>query len=289
MTLQLIKYSRLLTAIILLVIIHGNAHAQADNSDNDDNDPYINLVGEADEAIAKEDWATADRLLTQAIKLRPGNPTNAMLLSNLGIIRFYAGRDSLALATLNDAVELFPSSTRLLANRAQVLSALRYEKEAFADYTKIIELDSTLVEPRFYHAMIAMRAADMATAEADLKALERQHADHRLTHIGLATFYSSTNQHQKAIPYFTKVLEKEKEPEYYGARALCYILTDQLNEASTDIAEALKIDPSLPEIYLYRALLNQRRFRPDDAKRDAKRAIELGANKRQVKSLIGDL
>lgn len=272
-------YTLFIMALALLML---PPMAKADDND----DLYLSTVEKADEAIAKSDWTSAEKLLLEAIKLKPGNPANAMLISNLGIVRFNAGHDSLALSTLNDAVDLVPTSTTLLKNRAMILSAMNREREAFNDYTKIISLDSTLVEPRFYHAMIAMRNADLATAESDFLAMQRMAPDNRLTNIGLATFYSTTRQHEKAIPFLNKVLETDKEPEYYGARALCYIFTDRLNEASADIADALKADPTYAEIYIYRALLNQRRFRPEDAKRDAQRAIELGANPRYVKSII---
>ncbi len=53
-------------------------------------------------------------------------------------------------------------------------------------------------------------------------------------------------------------------------------MTDNINDASQDIAEGLRINPLEGELYLYRAMLNKMRYRAADAKADAERAIQLG-------------
>lgn len=77
-----------------------------------------------------------------------------------------------------------------------------------------------------------------------------------------------------------------KEPEYYGARAYCNLMTNHLQEASDDIAAALELTPDDGELYLYRAALNKMRFRPADATADAKKAIELGIDPRRALPLM---
>ncbi|WP_301343492.1 tetratricopeptide repeat protein, partial [uncultured Duncaniella sp.] len=77
---------------------------------------------------------------------------------------------------------------------------------------------------------------------------------------------------------YTEILRKIKEPEYFGARAYCYLMTDDLQAAAEDIAQALELDPNDGELYLYRAALNKMHYRPEDAKKDAERAIQLGVD-----------
>ena len=55
-------------------------------------------------------------------------------------------------------------------------------------------------------------------------------------------------------------------------------MTDDLPEAASDIAEALSLAPDDGELYLYRAALNKMHYRPDDARREARMAIELGVD-----------
>ncbi len=63
-------------------------------------------------------------------------------------------------------------------------------------------------------------------------------------------------------------------------------MTGNLNEASSDISEGMRLDPADGELYLYRALLNRMRYRPDDARADARRAVELGVAASRAQALL---
>ncbi len=250
------------------------------------NQSYLDIVGEVDDAIADNRWSDAEELLLKALHLEPSNPSNVLLISNLGMVRFQMGQDSLALATLNDAHVIAPASVTVLSNRARVLNALGREKEAYSDYTRILELDSTVIEPYFYHGMIAMRLGDIPTAEKDFNKLKALSPNATITAIGLASLYSSTGNYIEAIKQYSILIDNDPISEYYSGRAACYLMTDQLNEASADIASGLKSNPNDGELYLYRAYLNKLRYRKDDALIDAKKAIELGVNPQRVATLL---
>ena len=108
-------------ATLLLTIIIYVSGVSATTTDDT---PYLRLMGLADSAIAKEDWRKAEMLLVEALRLEPANPSNVILVSNLGMMRFYQGRDSMAIATLNDAHEMAPRAVVVLSNRGSVLAAL---------------------------------------------------------------------------------------------------------------------------------------------------------------------
>lgn len=241
----------------------------------DDTTRY-NLMGDADEAIAKGDWESAERHLVEAINGRPGDPSNILMMSNLGIVRFNMGRDSLALATLNDAVSLAPASVTVRLNRALIRSGMGDTEGARDDYRQVIALDSTVVEPHFYLAVMALAQGDTLTAGRHSRRLEVLAPDGTETAFVMASLLSAKGQPAEAIPYYTILLKKDAQPDYYAARALCYLQTDDLNAASDDIAAGIALDPTDGELYLYRAILNKMRFRPDDAKADARKAADLG-------------
>lgn len=262
---------------LLMAIIAQNIFAQASE--------YIDIVGRADTAIAEQRWDDAETLLVSAMRMEPSNPTNVLLMSNLGMVRLYAGRDSLALDILNHAHAIAPGSVTILSNRAKVLRAIGRDKEAYADYELILQLDSAAIEPRFMHGMMAMYGGDVETAESDFKMLERLAPDDDYTAIGLASLYSATGRPFEAIIQYTKLLNRSKEIEYYSGRAAMYLLTDQLGEAASDIAEGLAINPNDAELYLYRAYLNKLRYSNADAQADLKRAIELGVDPQRAEML----
>lgn len=247
---------------------------------------YLEKVEAADKACADGKWENAEHYLIQALESDPENPSNPLLLSNLGMIRYNLGKDSLAVATLTKAHQLAPASVTILSNRAKVLASLGDEEWAYEDYGKIIALDSMYVSARFQHGLLAMKKRDFNTAKHDFQFLESHFPDSDETYIAMATFKCSLGEYAEAIPYYNKILVTTKEPEYYGARAYCFLMTDKLQEASDDIASALELAPDDGELYLYRAALNKMRFRPDDASTDAKRAIELGVDPARAKPFI---
>lgn len=261
--------SKILFIIFFAVAFHSTrCNAQSDR--------YMQLINEADSAIAECRWLDADSLMLDAMRLDPGNPTNVLLMSNMGIVRLNAGQDSLALEILNQAHRIAPVSVTVLSNRARVLQSMGRNAEAFYDYTRILELDSMVVEPRFMRAMMALSGGDLTTAERDCDVLQRHYPGHRQTMEALASLYTATNRPLDAIVQYTKLINKSKDVEYYRGRAACYLMTDQLDEASTDIAEWLSITPDDAEAYIYRAYLNKRRYRNADAEADVQQARKLG-------------
>ncbi|MDE6860827.1 MAG: tetratricopeptide repeat protein [Duncaniella sp.] len=248
--------------------------------------PYIEKVEAADKACADGKWEAAEHYLTQALEADPDNPSNPLLLSNLGMIRFNLGKDSLAVVTLSEAHEMAPVSVTILSNRAKVLAAIGEDEWAYEDYGKIIELDTTYISARLQHGLLAMRMRDFNTAKRDFQYLETYFPETDETNIAMATFKSLLGEYAEAIPYYNRILVTTKEPEYYGARAYCFLMTDKLQEASDDIAAALELAPDDGELYLYRAALNKMRFRPADASADARHAIDLGVDPARARPFI---
>lgn len=247
---------------------------------------YLKLVGKADEAIVKEDWDEAERCLRDALREEPSNPGNVMLLSNLGMIQFYSGRDSLAIATLTEAHRIAPSATVILANRARVLTAIGALGAAVQDYNLIEQLDSVAWQPALYRGLIYLAWGDTVNAKSDLLRLTTLRPDHTDTHLALAALYSSLDRPAEALPQFTALIKADPQAEYYAGRAMCFIQRELYLDASEDIASGLELDDENAELYVCRALLNKRRYRPDEALADAQRAISLGADAARVRNLL---
>jgi Tfp pilus assembly protein PilF len=73
------------------------------------------------------------------------------------------------------------------------------------------------------------------------------------------------------------------------SKVLFFAIYLQINDialAAEDIANGLSLDPTDPELYIYRAMLNKMRYRPDDAKADAETAIKFGADPERIKKLL---
>lgn len=270
--------SKTLKIFVILLISALSAAAQSNS--------YNKLIDQADKAIAKQNWETAESCIISAMRAEPDNPGNILLLSNLGMIQFYQGRDSLAIATLTDAHRLAPSSVTVLCNRARVLTSAGMLKAAISDYDAAAALDSTIYQPYLYRGLINLSLGNISEAQVQLTKLNQLFPDLTDTHIALAALYSAIEQPDEAIPHFNLLIKANPQAEYYAGRAMCFIQTDRLIDASEDITSGLELDPECAELYVCRALLNHRAYRRDEAMRDAQRAIDLGTNRQRLYKLL---
>lgn len=280
----------ILSTLILMLLVAATAlHAAAvrpDSIPDDEEDPYFLLCGQADKAIKDGDYDEAAARLIDAMSIRPDSPQNILLLSNLGMVYSYMGRDSLALATLDEAHRKAPAMRTVLSNRARVLLRMGRDNEAYRDYTAVLAADSLNADARYYHGTMALYSGDIDTAGRDFAVLESVAPDATDTAIALSTFYSTTGRDKEAIPYLKKVIATEPSPVYYAALAGCHLALQQLSDASATLAEALKKYPHDPELYYYRAMLNRDRYRLDEAKADAREAVRLGLSPAKAKALF---
>ncbi len=252
----------------------------------DEENPRFLLVGEADRAIADGDYEAAAARLLDALSVCPDCPDNALLLSNLGMVYAYSGREALALETLDRALELAPAMRTVMANRARLLLTMGRDDEARTAYSRLLEVDSLNMDARFYRGMLALYDADLATAETDFAALRDSLPTDLRTARALSTLYSMTGRHAQAVPYYRQLVAEEPEPEFYAALASCYLADDKLSEASETIGEGMEKFPDQGELYYCRAWLNKLLFRPSEAKADARTAERLGIARARLDALL---
>lgn len=276
----------LLTLSVILMAFIMSPHTGMQLSAQEASTPYLDLVDKADKECAQGDWSNAVITLQHAINSEPDNPGNILLLSNLGMVQHYLGNDSASIASFDRALSIAPSSVTILSNRAKVYTEIGHDQEAFDDYARIMTLDSTYVSARFNHGLLALKHRMIEVAREDIDYLETHFPASDEYFMAKATLLSSSGNYSEAIPFYTEILRTIKEPEYYGARAYCYLMTGDLQEAAADLAEAMALAPDDGELYLYRAALNKMHFRPDDAKADARRAVELGVDPARAKEFM---
>ncbi len=271
-------------AVALLTVLRLDAVAPA--VPDDEEDPYFLLCGQADRAIAEGHYEEAAARIIDAMSVRPRAAENVLLLSNLGMVYSYMGRDSLALATLDEAHRQAPAMRTVLANRARVLLKNGRDREAYRDFSDLLNADSLNVEARYYRGTMALYAGDIATAESDFSVLQSVAPDGIDTATALSGLYTATGRHADAIPYLQLLTKDDPTPEYFGALASALLTVDRISEASTAIADGLSRYPEDAGLYLCRAQLNRARYRMDEARADASRAVALGASKAQADAIF---
>lgn len=248
--------------------------------------PYFLLIDQSEKALEEGDYEAAALRLVEAMGVEPDNELNVALLSNLGMIYYYNEQDSLALVVLDKAIERAPRLIAPREGRARILVSNGRDKEAYREYENIMDIDSLNTEARFLHGMMALYGGDLATAKEDIGVLEKYMPTSLRTMVAQATMFSMTGCEREAVSLFRKIIEKDPAPEYFGRLTACLLALDNLSEASDVIGQWLEKYPNDAELYYYRAILNKKRYRPDEAQRDAKQAIRLGADPAHVSAIF---
>lgn len=266
-------------------------NSEPTNSDQSVPSPFTTTIDDAklseiEGFIHDNNWQKADSLIVYTIKDNPDDALVPLLLSNLGMIRYYSGNDSLAVATLTQAHRIAPSSVTILANRAKVLTAMGLTAQAVNDYDTIEQLDSTYSDTYLYRGLIFLYNGNFEDAFTDLRHREQLSPNNEDTKIAMASFYTITENYENAISYYSQLIKANPSAEYYAGRAMCALQLNRLVDASEDIADGLDLDNNYSELYLCRAILNKKRYCPDQAQTDADTAIRLGANPHRVAALL---
>ncbi len=257
----------ILTAAVIALTTHFSLNAQSQQ--------YIDLMGQADQYISAGEWTLAEECLREALEIDPECPTNVMVYTNLGVVLFNQARDKESIEALTKAHEMAPKSANILNLRAKIFRALHKNTDALSDYEDIILLDSTNIAARQDHALLAIEIGKSRWAVKDCKALEALGNDNIEAMTACGNIYASMKRWREATEYFSRAIDIKPSADLYASRALTYLMTNRLTEASADITSGLELDPDNSRLYYYRAHLNKSRYLKADARADMNRAIDL--------------
>ncbi len=251
-------------------------------------DNYIKLVEKADKAINDDKYEEAIQLLTEALNAEPDNSGNVMLISNLGMLYYYTGQDSLAIDCLSLAHEMAPESITILGNKAKVLMETGQYDRVMPDLIQLTEIDSTLVQPLLNIAIIQLSRGDIDNAAITLERVKKMTDTSKSQECSaaLAWLASIQGDDRQALEHYTALINIEPSASLYASRAMSHIELEHYIEASEDIAAGIEMDPECAELYVARAYLNRRTYRNDDAMKDAQKAIDMGANRDRIRQLL---
>ena len=251
-------------------------------------DDYLKLVDQAEKAIAKDNYPEAIKFLTEALKAEPDNSGNVMLVSNLGMLYYYTGADSLAILNLSVAHEMAPESITILSNRGKVYLETGQLRNAMDDFESIIQLDSLNVNALLNKSVILLTAGEIDTAASILdkvatltdvsKSIECSAA--------MAWLASLHGDDQEALKHYSSLINLQPSASLYASRAISHVALEHYIEASEDISAGMDLDDQCPDLYLARAYLNKKTYRNDDSLSDAQKAIDLGADRQRVRALL---
>ncbi|MDE6279832.1 MAG: tetratricopeptide repeat protein [Paramuribaculum sp.] len=278
-----------LILILSLLTAHAVRATEPDYSDAPINlfdGKYAMFTELADSLYKCGEITKAIEATDSALRVSPANPLNAMLQVNAAAMLVETDRPLEALARLDIAHNIVPTSTTVLQRRAEILMSLDRNEEALSDLSLLLEIDSCLIEPRLKRGMLSLYNGNYEQAKSDFDTLNRLAPDNIATATGYAVYYLQTDELAQAKQWLSIIIDAEPDADYYSMRAYCNLQLNLLPEAGQDIASAMKLNPNDPFLYLYRARLNKLLYQYDKARADAKTAMTMGVDREVIKKFL---
>ncbi|NDV59623.1 lipopolysaccharide assembly protein LapB [Bacteroides sp. 519] len=244
---------------------------------------YQELSERGIDLMEKDSLLQAEEAFREAMKLRPTDPHNAMLFSNIGIIQQRMGKYEAAEESFTYALNIAPFTIPILLNRATVNMELGKNNKAYIDYCQVLDLEKTNVEALLMRAYIYITRRDFNAARLDYDRLLKEAPLHYSGRLGLVSLNQKEKKYTEALDILNRMLiEFPQDATLYMMKAGIEIDMELLDVALIDLEEAIRINPESPDAYIYRGELYLHQNKKKLAKQDFERAISLGIPKSEL-------
>ena len=251
---------------------------------------YNKLVEKSFECIENEDWLCAEDYIVKALKSEPANVQNSLLLSNLGTIQRYMGKNEDAIKSYTNALMITPRSVTILKNRASLYASIDSLDRAISDYSQVVALDINEEDAIYRRGLVYLQKHDTLSARCDFETLLKINPESRNASIGFAALMKYRNYYDEAVNIYSKIIKlNERDFDAYFGRAEAYFYLGKMAKAREDIKKAIDIDDKDPLAYVLRAKIGWSQFERESAINDFDKAVELGYPKETADKILFEL
>lgn len=238
---------------------------------------YLELADSADYFIAHENWQRAEEKIIEALRLEPANFSNSLLLANLGVIQTNKGETDKAIASLTLGLNIAPSSTVLLNNRAHAYLVMDSVVAATKDIDKSLQIDSVQAWPLQTRGFLYLQNNEIDAALRIFNKMQYEFPDNSTVYAGLAAVADAQGNTVQAKNLYKKALDiNPQDDETREAYIMTLINLNEYSDARAALREALNINPENGMFYLLRGYLHRLNYRLDEAAADKKLAVSKG-------------
>ena len=248
---------------------------------------YLELADSADWFIANENWIKAEDLIVKALRLEPANFSNSMLLANLGLVQARQGEYQKAINSLSLGLNIAPSSTVLLNNRAHTYLLLDSVMPAVSDLDKSLQIDSLQPWTLKTRGFLYLQDNDIENATAIFSKMKKEFPKDAAVFVGFAAIAEAKGNLADAKENYIEAINlNENDEEAREAYIMVLIKENLYSDARAEIKKALTQNPENPMYYLLRGYLHRLNFRREEALADKKLAISKGIDPDYAASFI---
>ena len=248
---------------------------------------YLELADSADFYMARENWIQAENKIMEALRLEPANFTNSMLLANLGLIQTHKGEYDKAISSLSLGLNIAPSSTVILNNRAHAYVLMDSIALAIRDLDRSLQIDSLQEWTLQTRGYIYLQESDIENARHLFEKIKKEFPGNTSVYSGFAAIAEKEGNFNEAMNNYKIVIDKNPEDEE-AREAYIFLLikTDNYTDARSQIRKGIELNPENPMFYLLRGYLHRLNYRMDEAQADKKIALDKGLDIQYVNSFI---
>lgn len=246
---------------------------------------YVELADSADNYMKRERWEDAERVIVQALRHEPANPSNWLLWSNLGVVR--TNRDNYAGAM--EAYEIglagAPRSTVLLNNRAWTQLSYGHIQEACGDLDSSLAQDSLQAWPRKMRGLLEI-GSNPVRARRDLTVADSLAPKDAAVIAGLADLDAAAGILTKAQELYERSLTLRPDPQTSFKALLIMTEKGNFTEAQSRTISALAKWPQDANLHLLRALQHKITYQQEASEKERKLALGYGADPLLVQQIL---
>ncbi len=248
---------------------------------------YEEMVNRSMDYVEQNDYAAAEQALKAALRKEPTNPSNTMLMVNLGTIQRNLGKFEEALLSYNVALEKHPKNSFVRHNRAALYCQMNRFDDALKDYNTILLYDDRDIEALYRRGLIFLSNKDLFRAEESFEKIVEFAPENLYGKMGLAAIMKRRGEWKEAEEAYSDIVYKYKSNgEVYFNRAECYIRLNRLAREQEDITKAISLGYEDAAIYILRGQIRIAQFEKRLAKDDFLKAKELGAEETVVNDFL---
>lgn len=266
------------TLLFFLIFLLGNIQAQSIDELND----------KANQCFDKGDFQCSVKTYKKMLKKYPKKRDKSRLYCDMGTAYRRMGKTKDAMKAYNKAIKLNSNKADYFTNRATLKHNLEDVNGALEDYNSALDLEEFNKTARINRGMMMyIEFGDLEKAKADLNAYLKHNPDDIDVEARVVTLIKKQGKMEETIVEYTKLIDKYPESAMlYNARSDTYLVMKKLDKAMIDAEKAIEVDPKYALAQVTKGEIFMERGNMEEACKQFNLAVELGLDKRAVKSLL---
>lgn len=251
---------------------------------------YEEYVTQSFDYLDSDSLPQAEEALRQALRLEPANPSNGMLLLNMGTLQRRQGKLAEAEQSYTIGLGFMPGDLSLVGSRAQLYAEMGEYGKAIDDYTTLIAANAQDEDAYYERALCRLMANDTLGARLDLEEIDKFNPLSAKSRMGMAYVYKASEMYREAAELYDALIERNpKNATLLRERAEVYYLSKRMGAALDDVNRSIDLQPRDPYGYILRAQIRYAKGDKEFARRDLNQALELGLKIEEAGNLVQKL